>query len=238
MGEGRAGPCWRRHPRMITRAACLMPARRRPPPPTPIAHQVVSAGAGGTAVPAGVIPPPPRSHLRATTTVVSRCAGRPCCGCCRVPYRIAEQRLGRSPQPSGADRRWDGPAGRAEQRWKVADGEGAHWGAQRSRPQARPARTSPPGMARAPRLGLANPSSCVLPPAVRWQGVLGGIEPRGCRSAGRALTGCLLPRPTEGSRWCGVTHSNRLARFGGNNSSRDHSELLLSSSLLGRCDRR
>jgi threonine/homoserine/homoserine lactone efflux protein len=26
MGEGRTGPCWRRHPRMITRAARLMPA--------------------------------------------------------------------------------------------------------------------------------------------------------------------------------------------------------------------
>ena len=28
MGEGRTGPCWRRHPRMITRAAWLMLARR------------------------------------------------------------------------------------------------------------------------------------------------------------------------------------------------------------------
>jgi hypothetical protein len=27
MGEGRTGPCWPRHPRMITRAACLMLAR-------------------------------------------------------------------------------------------------------------------------------------------------------------------------------------------------------------------
>jgi len=30
MGEGRTGPCWLRHPRMITRAARLMRARRYP----------------------------------------------------------------------------------------------------------------------------------------------------------------------------------------------------------------
>jgi hypothetical protein len=30
MGEGRTGPCWHSHPRMITRAARLMPARAIP----------------------------------------------------------------------------------------------------------------------------------------------------------------------------------------------------------------